>query len=170
MKLLVRYGLRALLCAAVCVGCAGVHTEQARTDFEQGMMAVVGSGEQLRQAQMINRIRASRQLTPIYFDGGQYHIRKDQESILYQHAEELKNSPVFSMVIEGYCDPRGTDKFNVALAQRRADSTRDFLVRAGVYMEQLTTVSFGSRRLVAQGQKESAWAQNRRVEFVWGNP
>jgi outer membrane protein OmpA-like peptidoglycan-associated protein len=43
-------------------------------------------------------------------------------------------------------------------------------VRAGVYMEQLTTVSFGSRRLVAQGQKESAWAQNRRVEFVWGNP
>lgn len=148
-------------------GCSSTHSEQARIAFAQRMKAKMELRERLHQALGISLARESRQLAPIYFDYGHYRIGEDQISTLYKHAQKLKASPVFALIIEGHCDARGTDKFNIALGQRRADSTRDFLVRAGVNAAQLKTVSFGSDRPFAYGQKESAWVQNRRVEFVW---
>ncbi len=128
-------------------------------------------GERLRQAWAISWARESREFIPIYFDYDRYRIREDQKFALYKYAERLKVNPDLKLVIEGHCDARGTDRFNVGLGQRRADSARDFLIKAGVYPAQLTTASFGSERPVAMGKKESAWAKNRRVEFVWvGTP
>lgn len=120
----------------------------------------------LGQVLALSSARESRQLLPIYFDYGQYRIREDQVPTLYKNAEKLMASPVYEVVIEGHCDLRGSDRFNVGLGQRRADSTRDFLVRAGVSAARLTTVSFGSDRPFAIGHKEAAWVKNRRVEFV----
>jgi peptidoglycan-associated lipoprotein len=151
-------------------GCASTHTEQAIAEAEQRIKGKMEVRERLRQSWAISWAREAREFIPIYFDYDQYRIREDQKLALYKHAERLKVNPDFDLVIEGHCDARGTDRFNVGLGQRRADSVRDFLVKAGVYPAQLTTASFGRERPVALGQNESAWAKNRRVEFVCVEP
>ncbi|MBT4500885.1 MAG: OmpA family protein [Gemmatimonadetes bacterium] len=151
-------------------GCASTHTEQARAEAKRRIKGRMEVGERLRQAWAISWARESREFIPIFFDYDQYRIREDQKAALYKLAARLKANLEFKPLIEGHCDTRGTDRFNVGLGQRRADSARDFLIKAGVYPAQLTTASFGSERPVAPGKNESAWAKNRRVVFVWVEP
>jgi len=70
------------------------------------------------------------------------------------------------VTVEGYCDDRGTDAYNMALGKRRAESVRDFLVNLGIGRNRLNAVSYGEQRPIAMGQNENAWAQNRRAQFV----
>ncbi len=107
----------------------------------------------------------TRRLASIYFDYDKYNVRDDQKSALEKNAEKLKARPDLQATIEGHCDERGTIEYNMALGQKRADSARSFLAKAGVDAKRLTTVSYGKERPADSGHDESAWAKNRRVEF-----
>lgn len=111
-------------------------------------------------------------LQTIYFDFDRYNIRPDQAPILNANAEKIKSalaaSPNTYILIEGHCDERGTQEYNMALGERRALSVRDYLINLGVPARNLLTVSYGEERPVDPGRNEAAWARNRRAEFSQG--
>lgn len=109
---------------------------------------------------------ALRQLRTIYFDFDKYNLRDDARRDLDRNAEILKQYPSASIIIEGHCDERGTNEYNLALGERRARAARDYLVRSGVDASRLSVISYGEERPVALGHDEASWAQNRRAEFV----
>ena len=110
--------------------------------------------------------RSSEQFFPIYFDFDQATIRSDQFSTLEHNADFLKSNPSARVVIEGNCDERGTNEYNLALGERRALSAKAYLVEVGIEEHRIRTVSFGEERPLFLGQDEFSWAQNRRDDFV----
>jgi len=103
-------------------------------------------------------------IAPIYFDLDKSDIKPQFESILEGAAATLKSSSG-SAVIEGHCDERGSDEYNVALGERRATSVRRYLYNLGVPVSQLSVVSYGEARPAVSGTGETAWSLNRRAEI-----
>jgi peptidoglycan-associated lipoprotein len=94
-------------------------------------------------------------------------ILSDQaRQILNSKADYLRNYPGIMVIVEGHCDERGTDAYNIALGERRAQSVKNFLVNLGISTDRLNTVSYGEERPVAAGHDKASWAKNRRVQFV----
>jgi peptidoglycan-associated lipoprotein len=107
-------------------------------------------------------------LKTIYFDFDRSNIRKDQVGNITENAKWLKkdeNSDV-RIEIEGHCDERGTDEYNIALGDRRAKSSKKFLVNMGVSKGRINTISYGESRPAKAGHNESSWKFNRRTEFM----
>lgn len=105
-------------------------------------------------------------LKRIHFDFDQYNIRSQDASILKENASWMKDHSKQRVIVEGHCDERGTNEYNMALGERRAKAARDYLVNLGVSAANLETVSFGEEKPLDTGHDESAWAANRRAEFV----
>ncbi len=110
--------------------------------------------------------RSSAQLQPIYFDFDQSTIREDQIGRLEHNAEYLNEHVSEHIVIEGNCDERGTNEYNLALGERRALSAKKYLIELGVDPNRIRTVSYGEERPLFTGSTEDDWAQNRRDDFV----
>jgi len=110
--------------------------------------------------------RSSQQFFPIYFEFDQATIRSDQFSTLEHNADYLKNNPSARVVIEGNCDERGTNEYNLALGERRALSAKSYLVEVGIEADRIRTISYGEERPLFLGQDDSSWAHNRRDDFV----
>lgn len=85
-------------------------------------------------------------------------------------ADWLRRNPSFSLLIEGHCDERGTEQYNLALGERRANTARDYLIILGVDEERIRTISYGEEHPFAPGHNEAAWAQNRRAALVLERP
>lgn len=85
---------------------------------------------------------------------------------LKRKAEWLRANPDATVTIEGHCDERGTNEYNLALGDRRAESAKSFLVDLGIAPDRLTTISYGEERPVDPRHNEEAWAKNRRAHFV----
>jgi len=102
----------------------------------------------------------------IHFDFDQSFIREDARPTLQMVADYLKATTGASILIEGHCDERGTAEYNLALGERRAESTKSYLVSLGVKPGALSTVSFGEEKPVDPGHDEAAWEKNRRAHFV----
>jgi peptidoglycan-associated lipoprotein len=105
-------------------------------------------------------------LKTIYFDFDKYNLRDDARATLDANAKILRDDPDMRIVIQGHCDERGTDEYNLALGERRAKSARDYLVKLGIDASKIDLISYGEERPVAPGHDESAWTLNRRGEFV----
>jgi peptidoglycan-associated lipoprotein len=90
----------------------------------------------------------------------------EAQDILRTKAEWLRNNPRASVIIEGHCDERGTNEYNLALGDRRAFSSKSFLVDLGIDDSRLTTVSYGEERPLDPRADEDAWSKNRRAHFV----
>jgi len=105
-------------------------------------------------------------LESIYFDFNQAVVRLDQKEIMMKNAQWLKANPQARIKIEGNCDERGTAEYNLALGQRRADVTKDFLEGLGIASKRMQTISYGFERPLVRGVDETSWAKNRRVDFV----
>jgi peptidoglycan-associated lipoprotein len=88
------------------------------------------------------------------------------QQILNSKADYLRTNPDIMITIEGHCDDRGTDAYNIALGERRAESVKSFLVDLGIGTNRLNTVSYGEDRPIAIGHDEDSWAENRRAQFV----
>jgi peptidoglycan-associated lipoprotein len=104
----------------------------------------------------------------IYFDFDKSEIKPEFADVVAAHARNLTSHPNAKMKLEGNTDERGTREYNIGLGERRAQAVRRALMLQGVAESQLTTVSFGAERPAADGDDEAAWAQNRRVEMVYG--
>jgi peptidoglycan-associated lipoprotein len=112
----------------------------------------------------ISEGRTSAPMLPVYFDFDSSSIRDDQVSRM--KANFLKENEDVTIRIEGNCDPRGTNEYNMALGERRALSAKKFLVDLGIDAARITTISFGEERILLHGHDELSWAQNRRDDFV----
>ncbi len=108
------------------------------------------------------------ELKDVYFDFDQSAIREDSRKLLNEDVEWVRKHPMAKVTIEGHCDERGSSEYNLALGERRARATRDYLVAAGVAANRISTISFGKERPFVAGHDESAWRWNRRAHFVSG--
>ena len=102
----------------------------------------------------------------VYFDFDNATLDYQAQELLKQKAMYLRDFPDANVVIEGHCDERGTNAYNLALGERRAESAKTFLVNLGISAARMTTISYGEEKPVDMGQNEEAWAKNRRAAFV----
>lgn len=110
--------------------------------------------------------RTTGPMLPVYFDFDRYDIRKDQQQRIIGDADYLKQNSNLVIQIQGNCDERGTNEYNMALGQRRANSAKKYLMNLGIAGSRITTISFGEERPLNHGHDELAWSQNRRDDFV----
>jgi peptidoglycan-associated lipoprotein len=107
-----------------------------------------------------------KRIQDLFFDYDQYNIRNDQLAALDTNANALKERPGLKFTVEGHCDERGSEKYNLALGDRRANAVKSYLVERGIPAEQIDTTSLGKERPFDLGHNEEAWAKNRRGHFV----
>lgn len=110
--------------------------------------------------------RTSDPMLPVYFDFDKSGIRSDQVSRIRKNASYLKKNTGIRVRIEGNCDERGTNEYNMALGERRALSGKKYLVNLGVSSRRLKTISYGEEKPLNRGHDELSWSQNRRDDFV----
>lgn len=113
------------------------------------------------QRQAIDKIGADR----IYFAFDKSDLSDQSRQILAEKAELMKAHPVLTLLIEGHCDERGTNEYNMALGERRARAAYEYLVLLGIEAGRLTIISYGEEYPAVPGSNEEAWAKNRRDEF-----
>lgn len=105
-------------------------------------------------------------LKDIHFDFDKYDIRTDARPILGSIAEWLKKNRGINILLEGHCDERGTNEYNLALGEKRAKSTKDYLVALGISPDRMKTISYGEERPLCMEKNEDCWQSNRRAHFV----
>lgn len=179
--------------SAVVVGCAKKtiqtpeQTEQAEATVDTKVVDqtnTVGSGnrqpaqpigteesiysEPVAQMSNLNILegRTTGPMLPVYFEFDQSGIRSDQKDRMAGNASFLKANPKALVVVEGNCDDRGTNEYNMALGERRAIAAKKYLVNLGVASGRINTISYGEERLLNHGHDELSWSQNRRADFV----
>lgn len=101
----------------------------------------------------------------VYFDFDMFDIKPEYREMLRQKAELLKEYPCIRIRIEGNCDARGTQEYNLALGERRARAAYEYLVMLGVNPNQLEIISYGKERPAVEGTGPAVWAKNRRDDF-----
>jgi len=106
------------------------------------------------------------QFEMVYFDYDSSQVRESERMKVERVAEFMKSKASQSLIVEGHCDERGSNEYNLALGERRALAVRAYLIGLGVDGERIQTKSFGEERPAAMGHDESSWSQNRRAEFV----
>ncbi|MGB3212023.1 MAG: peptidoglycan-associated lipoprotein Pal [Desulforhopalus sp.] len=107
----------------------------------------------------------SKSLEKILFDYDSFSLSPASQQLLKKNAKWLSENPELEVIIEGHSDERGSGEYNLALGERRAMSTKNYLAELGVAPERLDVISYGEERPISLGHDETAWAQNRRVEF-----
>lgn len=102
----------------------------------------------------------------IYFDFDKSFIRLEYRPVLQEKAAFLKDYPDMRVRIEGNCDERGTNEYNLALGDRRGSSSKNFFISLGIAADRIETISYGEERPRGLGHDEASWSQNRRDDFV----
>ncbi len=102
----------------------------------------------------------------IHFDFDKYNLTPTAQENLLRKAEWLRQNPDVTVTIEGHADERGTNEYNLALGDRRADSAKGFLVNLGISASRLTTISYGEELPLCNESNEECWSKNRRGNFV----
>jgi peptidoglycan-associated lipoprotein len=105
------------------------------------------------------------ELERVYFSFDQFTLTNKARRVLDANAVILKSSPALKVSIEGHCDSRGSDEYNLALGERRAHVVKNYLVSLGVASDRFETISYGEELPADSAMTESAWAMNRRAEF-----
>ncbi len=101
----------------------------------------------------------------VYFDFDKYDLKPEARDRLAKNAAFMRDYPTVKITVEGHCDERGSEEYNLALGDRRASGVKRYLVDLGVSASRLRTVSFGEAKPAVVGHDESAWRYNRRSEF-----
>jgi peptidoglycan-associated lipoprotein len=127
------------------------------------------SGQNCRDGNCIDKpveTNACANLEPVYFDFDESTLRADARNTLSKHADCV-NTEKKRLLLEGHCDERGTEEYNLALGERRAKTTRDYIEQLGVKRRMLKTISYGESKPAKFGSSESVYQLNRRCEFKW---
>ena len=128
-------------------------------EFEKSLVAKKEPGIE-------GEILESKLLKDIHFDFDKYDIRPGDAEILKENAALLMKYSNVKIQIEGHCDERGTVEYNLALGERRANSTKKYLNSLGISSDRISTISYGEERSVDPGHNEEAWAKNRRSHTI----
>jgi peptidoglycan-associated lipoprotein len=124
-----------------------------------------GSLDQLRRGES-SATPASSPLKDVYFGFDRDDLDTAARETLRANADWLYNNPSATVQIEGHCDERGTNEYNLALGVRRAGGSKDYLVNLGVSADRLSTISYGKEIPACKESTEECWAKNRRARFV----
>ncbi|OGF66012.1 MAG: peptidoglycan-associated lipoprotein [Candidatus Fischerbacteria bacterium RBG_13_37_8] len=108
----------------------------------------------------------TKEFKDVFYDFDKYNVREDQVANLENDAQYLNKWKSVRILIEGHCDERGTNEYNMALGLRRATAARDYLLSLGIDASRIETISYGEERPFATGHDEDSWWQNRRAHFV----
>ena len=155
-------------------GCAGKKTvalsaPAVEAEATTGTTASAGSDAALDQLTAAPRTTLTTadgvQLEAVYFDYNSFTLSPAARQSLERNAAWLQANLDTKVTIEGHCDERGSDEYNLALGERRAVAVKRYLATLGVNAERLATISYGEERPAVAGHDERAWAQNRRAEL-----
>lgn len=138
---------------------AKAREEAARKELEKSLTAKKEPGIE-------GVVFESSLLKDVYFDFDKFDIRPEDAAILKENAALLKKYPTVKVQIEGHCDERGTNEYNLALGERRANSAKNYLVSLGIPSDRISTISYGEEKPLDTGHQEEAWAKNRRAHTV----
>jgi len=147
---------------------AALEAEKARraAEIEAARLAAERDAKRLAEEAQLRAARNKFMNEHIYFEFDSAVLTPSAVAVLKEKAAWLKDQPTVNVLIEGHCDERGTNEYNLALGERRAQSAKAFLVNMGIASARLTTVSYGEERPLDPGHNEAAWAKNRRAQFV----
>lgn len=109
---------------------------------------------------------AASPLRDIYFDFDRYDLKADARETLKTNADWLKANPSARVEVEGHCDERGTNEYNLALGAKRAQAAKDYLASLGISKERLSTISYGEELPACKDKTEECWQKNRRARFA----
>ena len=126
--------------------------------IEEARLAAEKRKKEMARQQFINE--------DVYFEFDSSALMGEAQEVLKRKAVWLRANPGASVIVEGHCDERGTNEYNLALGDRRAESAKRFLADLGIAGSRLTTISYGEERPVDAGHGEESWAKNRRAHFV----
>lgn len=102
----------------------------------------------------------------VFFDFDRYNLRDDSLQIIQRNLQVLKSNAEMKVMIEGHCDERGTNEYNMALGMRRANTCKSYFIANGIDSSRISVISYGEERPVDSGHSEGAWTKNRRAEFL----
>jgi peptidoglycan-associated lipoprotein len=171
---MIRISLLLILAATLLAGgCASKKTVELNTpaaeDAAASVTASAGSNATADQASAPPRATLTTtdgvQLEAVYFDYNAFTLSAPARQSLERNASWLQANLDTRVTIEGHCDERGSDEYNLALGERRALAVKRYLAALGVDAERLATISYGEERPAVAGHDESAWAKNRRAEL-----
>jgi len=108
----------------------------------------------------------ARNIKDVYFDYDRYTVRADQANVTAADAKFLNEHPNLAIVIEGHCDARGSEEYNIALGDNRANAVKAELIKLGVDAKRIRTISYGKEKPFCSTDDESCWSQNRRDHFT----
>jgi len=154
--------------AAPTVTPAPEKAEKPAVDEEAAKRAEEERQARLRELEAAQKLRAeimAFESQHIYFDFDRSELKAPARAILENKAAWLRANGRYKVRIEGHCDERGTNEYNLALGERRANSAFKYLNALGVSADRMTTISYGEERPADPGHNEAAWAKNRRDEF-----
>jgi peptidoglycan-associated lipoprotein len=159
-------GFKMITCAAalmLAVSCAS--TEESEEPIDTGSEFVVADQEEVEDVDVSDASAfAAMNLQTIYFDFDKSDIRENVRPALKSNGDALRKTGI-TVRLEGYCDERGDEEYNLALGERRATSVKRYLENLGVPKDQMRTLSYGEAKPAVPGHDEAAWRYNRRVEF-----
>ena len=152
--------LVSLLVAALAIGACTTDPKKAQPTSD------AGSGSMRDQVEPREEVPVP-ELRTVYFDFDKYDIRADARPILKANADMIRASSSLGRVtLQGSCDERGSEEYNIGLGERRANAVKRYLIDLGVPAARIDTVSFGEMKPAVMGHDESAWRWNRRVDFA----
>jgi len=120
----------------------------------------------VEQPPVVEEKAAEIALGDVFFDYDKYSIKEEYKAVLIKNAELLMASPSKKLLVEGHCDERGTNEYNMALGEKRAKAVIDFYRTYGVKPDRLAMISYGEEKPFDMGHDEAAWAKNRRAHMV----
>ncbi len=120
--------------------------------------------EEIFMQKSLEELNQEAPLGMVHFDYDKYFIREDAKPILEANAAFLKKWRSVKLLIEGHCDERGTEEYNLALGEKRAKSAFDYLVSLGVPADRIKTISYGKSQPLDRGSNEISWQKNRRAQ------
>jgi len=137
-------------------------TAANRAGTTTGNLGSTGSGARVNPGDYA----VASELADVHFDFDKYEILPAEATLLDSHAAWLKQNGDRLILIEGHCDERGTTEYNVALGERRAKATMNYLVSQGIQANRITIISYGEERPVCSEKTEACWSKNRRANFL----
>ena len=156
------------LCGSL-IGCAKSTPQMDQEDVGNSDMSqtseVKGADDGSMQGEAVPTHDQIAGMERISFDFDQFTLSAEARGILGNNAKYMQANSGTNVVIEGHCDERGSDEYNLALGESRALAAKSYLVSLGISAKRLSVISYGEEKPLSKGAGESAWAQNRRAEF-----
>ncbi len=124
------------------------------------------SEEEIFARKTLEELNTEKPIGMIHFDFDKFFIREDAKPVLEANAAFLKKWTSVKVLIEGHCDEKGTEEYNLALGEKRAKSTIDYMSSLGISTDRIKIISYGKSQPIDMGHDEAAWQKNRRAQFT----